>query len=138
MLENITKEVYEAISFEKGSTPKYNELISNFIEEGLFINNKGDTPMIKPINEYVTFIKNNVDAGNILSLKESEVDSSITLYGNVGNIISQYQLDFETASVKTTKYGINLFQIINIGSEWKIVSMCWDDRSDKSLFEIKI
>ena len=138
MPKNITKEVYASISFEKGSEPQYKNLISNFIDEGLFINNKGETPLIKPINDYIEFIKNNVTAGNILSLTETEIDSSISLFGNVGNIISQYKLDFETSTGNFTKYGINLFQIIKKDSEWKIASMCWDDKDDKSLFEIKI
>lgn len=138
MPTNITKEVYESISFEKGSLPHYDNLISNFIGQGLFINNKGETPMIKSINDYVTFIKNNVDAGNILSLRESEIDVSISLFGNVGNIVSKYQLDFETSSGSFTKFGVNLFQIIKQDSKWKISSMCWDDKDDKSLFEIPI
>ena len=138
MPTNITKEVYKAISFEKGSAPDYDNLISNFITEGLFINNKGETPMIKPINDYITFIKSNVDAGNILSLTESEIDSTVSIFGNVGNIISQYKLDFETSAGTFTKYGINLFQIIKKESEWKITSMCWDDKDDKELFKIKI
>ncbi len=94
--------------------------------------------MIKPINDYVVFIKKNVDTGNILSLRESEIDSSILLFGNIGNIVSQYRLDFETSSGKFTKYGVNLFQIIKYDSGWKISSMCWDDKDDKSLLEIKI
>ena len=138
MPKNITKKVYESISFEKGFAPQYENLIANFIDEGLFINNKAEVPMIKPINDYVTFIKKNVNMGNIVSLKESEIDSSISLFGSVGNIVSQYRLDFETSSGKFTKYGVNLFQIIKHDSEWKIVSMCWDDKDDKSLLEIKI
>lgn len=136
MPTHITKEVYAAISFEKGLVPHYDNLVSNFITEGLFINNKGETPIIKPINEYVTFIKNNVEAGNILSLRESEIDLTISLFGNVGNITSKYKLDFETKEGNFTKYGVNLFQIIKKDTQWKVVSMCWDDRDDKILLGI--
>ena len=138
MPKNITTKIYQSISFKKDSLPQYQNLISNFIDEGLFINNKGDTPMIKPINEYIKFIKTNVDAGNILSLEESEIDISISLFGNVGNIVSQYKLEVETPNGSFTKYGVNLFQIIKKDSQWFVTSMCWDDRDDKSLLEFSI
>lgn len=138
MPSNITKEVYDAISFDEGDMPNYVNLLSNFIDEGLFINNKGESPMIKPINDYVNFIKSNVEAGNILSIKETEIKRNIQLFGNVGSIISQYKLEANSRSGRQIRYGVNLFQIIKNGTEWKISSMCWDDNDDESLLTINI
>ena len=138
MPENITQQVYEAISFEEGSQPSYENLLKNFISEGLFINNKGEKPMIKPINDYVSFIKTNVEAGNIISIKEIELNRKVTLFGSVGNIVSQYKLEAQSGTGKQTRYGVNLFQIIKHDNEWKISSMCWDDNEDKSLLDIGI
>ena len=138
MPNNITKEVYDAISFEEGGCPHYVNLLANFIDEGLFINNKGELPMIKPINDYVSFIKSNVEAGNILSINETEIKSNIQLFGHVGNIISQYKLEAKSSTGKQLRYGVNLFQIIKRGDKWKISSMCWDDSDDESLLKIDI
>jgi len=135
---NITKEVYDAISFEEGGSPHYVNLLANFIDEGLFINNKGELPMIKPINDYVAFIKSNVEAGNILSIKETEIKSDIRLFGHVGNIVSQYKLEAKSGLGKQIRYGVNLFQIIKQGNKWKVASMCWDDNDDESLLKISI
>jgi hypothetical protein len=131
----ISSEIYQAISFEAGKSPNFELLKSKFIANGLLINNKGDAPLAKNIDDYIAFINKNVKAGNILSLSETELNQRIELFGKIGQITSQYSLSFETQSGKITRYGVNLFQIINDGSQWRVSSMCWDDRIDQSLLK---
>ena len=138
MPKNIPRIVYESFSFQEGSQPNFEKLLSCFVDEGLFINNKGENPMVKPLKDFVSFITSNIEAGNILSINESEVENSVTLFGKVGHIVSRYVLEAKARSGMQTRYGVNLFQIIKVGTEWKISSMCWDDREDKSMFEISM
>ncbi len=132
-MKEITQKVYEAISFDKGSNPSYEKLKACFIDEGLFINNKGDSPMIKSVDDYIAFIKEMVNNKNILSLSEKELKFECQVIGKVASITSSYQLDFETQQGSMTRYGVNLFQLIFKDGEWLISSMCWDDKEDKSL-----
>jgi hypothetical protein len=37
-----------------------------------------------------------------------------------------------------TRYGVNLFLLNRLGSEWKISSMCWDDYEDQRLFGVNL
>jgi hypothetical protein len=138
MPKNIPVEVYEAISFQEGSEPDYEKLLSYFVAEGLFINNKGETPMTKSLRDYAAFIKSNIDAGNILSISETEVENSVSLFGKVGHIVSRYKLEVKTRNGTQTRYGVNLFQAVRSGTVWKISSMCWDDYPDQRLFEVRM
>lgn len=133
MLKDIPQRVYEGISFERGSIPNFELLKSCFIEEGIFINNKGDNPVIKPVLDYISMIKNNVENGNIMSIKETEISQNIQVFGNVAQISSDYELTFEGKQGSQIRYGVNLFQLINKNGQWLVSSMCWDDRNDKSL-----
>ena len=135
MLKEIPKEVYKAISFEKGSKPDFDLLASLFIEKGLFINNKGEQPVIKPVPDYVKMIETNIDNGNIVSIKEVEISNEVIEFGGVAQIASKYELVFEGATGRQTRYGVNLFQLIRQNGNWLVSSMCWDDRTNKSLFE---
>lgn len=133
MLKDVPSRVYEGISFSKGSMPNFELLKSCFIEQGIFINNKGDSPVIKTVLDYVSMIKGNIESGNILSIQEIELTQHIQTFGNVAQISSGYELNFEGKQGYQTRYGVNLFQLINDNGQWLISSMCWDDRSDKSL-----
>ena len=138
MPKNIPKEIYKHFSFQEGGQPNFERMLSYFISEGLFINNKGDSPLVKPLAEFVSFIKGNIEARNILSIDESEIENNVTLFGKVGHIASRYKLEAKTRNGVQTRYGVNLFQVIKFGTEWKVSSMCWDDYPDKRLFEIDL
>ena len=133
MLKTISEKVYEGISFSKGNKPRFNLLKSCLIEQGIFINNKGESPIIKPVLDYIEMIDSNINLGNILSIQETEIEQQVEEFGSVAQIKSSYKLDFEGKKGVQTRYGVNLFQLINHNGQWLISSMCWDDKPDKSL-----
>jgi len=133
MLEDIPSKVYQGISFEKDGSPDFDLLASCFIEQGIFINNKADAPVIKTVPAYISMIESAIESGTIISIKEVELSSSIQTYGKVAQISSEYELTFEGKQGIQTRYGVNLFQLIFQNDQWLISSMCWDDRADKSL-----
>ena len=133
MLKDIPAKIYSAISFDKGCRPDFELLESSFIELGVFINNKGESPVIKSVPDYVAMIETNIENGNIVSIKESEICNNIQVFGNVAQVSSEYELIFEGKNGTQTRYGVNLFQLINNNGNWLVTSMCWDDREDKSL-----
>lgn len=133
MLKEIPAKVYRGISFEKDGAPDFDLLASCFLEQGIFINNKGDTPVIKTVPAYISMIGSAIESGTIISIKEMELSSSIQIYGKIAQISSEYELTFEGKQGIQTRYGVNLFQLIFQNDQWLISSMCWDDRADKSL-----
>jgi len=133
MLKEVPSKVYRGISFEKGESPNFDLLASCFIEQGIFINNKGDTPVIKSVSAYIDMIGSAIKNGVIVSIKEVELSNSVQKYGRVAQISSEYELTFEGQQGIQTRYGVNLFQLIFKDDQWLISSMCWDDRADKSL-----
>ena len=133
MLQEIPSTVYRGISFSKGSQPNYELLTSCFINHGIFINNKGDAPVIKSVPDYMSMLGQAIDNGAIVSIEESELSHSIQRFGKVAQISSAYQLKFEGKQGMQTRFGVNLFQLIFQNGQWLIASMCWDDRPDKTL-----
>ena len=135
MLKEIPARVYEGISFSKGSKPDSGLLSSYFIEKGLFINNKGESPVVKSVPDYISMITTNIDNGNIVSIKEQELSNTVKVFGSVAQVSSEYELTFVGENGSQTRYGVNLFQLIKHGGLWLISSMCWDDKDDRSLLQ---
>lgn len=135
MPSSLPKKIYGCFSFSEGHRPDFEAMKTHFTPYGMFINNKGDSPVAKPFDEFAAFMNKNIDAGNILEIAESEFENNVQLFGKVGQMSSRYKLTVRTPNGTQTRYGINLFQIIKYGSEWKISSMCWDDYEDQRLFE---
>jgi len=133
MLNEIPSRVYQGISFLKGEVPNFELLASCFIEQGIFINNKGEAPVIKSVPDYISMIGSAIENGVILSIQETELSQSIQTYGKVAQVSSEYQLIFEGKQGQQIRFGVNLFQLIFKNERWLVSSMCWDDRPDKSL-----
>jgi hypothetical protein len=133
MPNEIPSRIYQGISFLRGEAPDFKLLASCFIEQGIFINNKGESPVIKSVPDYFSMIGSAIESGVIISLQETELSQSIQIYGKVAQISSEYQLIFEGKQGKQIRFGVNLFQLILKNECWLVSSMCWDDRPDKSL-----
>jgi hypothetical protein len=132
----LPQKIYEYFSFKKGSHPNFSEMKGHFTPHGIFISNKGEKPIVKPFDEFAEFINSNIDSGNIVEIEESEIGNDVQLFGKVGQIASRYRLVTRTPSGCQTRYGVNLFQLVQYGSEWKVSSMCWDDYPDQRLFAV--
>jgi hypothetical protein len=133
VLAEMPSTIYRGISFSKGNRPNFDLLVSCFISQGIFINNKGDSAIIKSVPEYIAMIRNAIDSGAVISIEESELSQSLQTFGKVAQISSEYQLVVEGKQGIQTRYGVNLFQLIFANDQWRISSMCWDDRPDKAL-----
>lgn len=133
MLNQIPSQVYRCISFNAGEVPPLQELRKYFVHDGIFINNKGEQPLIKRVDDYIQMLADNIANGNILAITESELSQQVQVYGKVAQIRSDYQLVFQGKAGVQTRYGVNLFQLIQQGDQWLVTAMCWDDKTDKSL-----
>lgn len=136
MPSELPKTIYEYFSFKEGSRPNFAAMKKHFSAHGIFINNKGDSPVVRPFDEYAAFITSNINAGNLIELDEVEVEQSVQLFGKVGQISSEYKLIAKSQSGFQVRYGVNLFQVIKHGDNWKITAICWDDYPDTRLLRV--
>ena len=133
MLKFIPGEVYAALSFRKGGSPDFDRLSTFFLPEAVFINNKGEAPVVRVLGDYITMMETAVSSGQLLSLRETEIEQTCQIFGKVAQITSAYELLFDTPDGMRTRYGVNLFQMVCIKDQWQISAMCWDDRPDQTL-----
>jgi hypothetical protein len=56
---------------------------------------------------------------------ERELKHVIKRFGNVATVLSSYET--RTATDKTVRRGVNIFQLYYDGKRWWILSMVWDD-----------
>jgi hypothetical protein len=52
-LDRLTAEFFQAVSFEAGEMPPYENIHGLFIEAGLLIKNTGSTPEISTVRQFI-------------------------------------------------------------------------------------
>lgn len=116
---------YDAISFEKGTTPDYEALKAIFTPEATFYNFRYDSLTYYGIDDFVTGFKGSIDAGDLLAFDEVELGGKTEYFGKIAHRISAYGSYIDGADEIGQK-GVNSFQLLNIDGQWLVNSIIWD------------
>ncbi|WP_411884620.1 hypothetical protein [Polaromonas sp. YR568] len=126
-LDALAAAFFEAVSFEPGATPPYQNIHGLFIAAGLLIKNTASTPEISTVAEFIAPRQALVDSGALTRFKEWELSETTHIFGNIAHRYSAYGKagtqngkDFEARGVIST-------QFIKTPEGWKMSAMAWDD-----------
>jgi hypothetical protein len=126
-LDRLSAEFFRAVSFEPGEMPPYDNIHALFIESGLLIKNSGATPEISGIREFIEPRQAMVRSGELTRFRETELDASTEIFGNVAHRFSAYAKDGTMKGASFEARGMISTQFVKTPSGWKMSAMAWDD-----------
>ncbi len=124
-INQVVKDAYAVISFEKGQTPNYEEMRAIFTPDAMLHNFREDSLESMNITEFIETFKGVIDAGQMTAFDEVELGGETEYFGKVGHRISSYASYFE-GSDEVGERGVNSFQVLNIDGQWRVSSIIWD------------
>ena len=104
-INQLVKDAYASISFEKGSSPDYELIRSHFTTDATFYNFANDSLEFVFINEFIEGFKAIVDEAEIVAFDEVELGGETEYFGKIGHRISAYASYFDEAEEGWTKGG---------------------------------
>ena len=126
-LDRLSAEFFRAVSFEPGAVPPYDNIHALFIESGLLIKNSGATPEISGIHEFIEPRQAMVRSGELTRFRETELNASTQIFGNVAHRFSAYAKDGTMKGTPFEARGMISTQFVKTPSGWKMSAMAWDD-----------
>jgi hypothetical protein len=126
-IERLMTLFLRAVSFEAGGKPAYDEIRDLFVGGGKLIKNSGDAPEISTVDEFIAPRQRQVDAGELTSFEEVELDATTELFGNVAHRWSTYAKRGTLDGTAVDTRGAISTQLIRTPDGWRISSMAWDD-----------
>ena len=66
-----------------------------------------------------------------VEFSEIEIAHDATIFGNVAKLASVYEYRFSAAGTERGGRGVNFFTFVFDGSEWRIMSIVWDNERDR-------
>jgi len=118
---------FRAVSFDVGGRPSYAKLRDLFITDGKLINTTGDAPDVATLDAFIAPRQRAVDAGELTSFEEVELEGATQVFGNVGHRFSTYAKTGERDGVGFSGRGMISTQFVRTADGWRISSMAWDD-----------
>jgi hypothetical protein len=65
-----------------------------------------------------------------ITFREVELHQEVREFGNVAQLTSVYEFQFQGVGEQTSGRGVNFFNLINEGGGWKIINIVWDNERD--------
>lgn len=124
-INQLVKDAYEVISFEKGTTPDYVAMKSIFTPQATLYNFREDSLNFYYIDEFIEEFKAGILAGELTAFDEVELGGETEYFGKIGHRISAYASKFNGAE-EVGERGVNCFQVLKLNGKWLINSMIWD------------
>src|SRR5215218_1195002 len=130
--ESTTGALYTALNTEPDQ-PFDRAHIHTLFTPGARIHVAGPTSQSNPeqftwtVDEFL----DRLSAAPITGRREYELHHHTDRFGNIAHVFSTYELTYtDSAGVPTTLRGINSFQLIYNGTNWRIFSLIWDAERD--------
>jgi len=114
--------VYNVISGPAGRRD-WNRFEALFAPEGRLtvVGDKG--PVSMTTKEFIERVTPNVTAKGFF---EKPVATRLLIYGNIAHVWSTYETREAASQEKPDARGINSFEMVRIGGEWKVQSILWE------------
>lgn len=129
-IETTTRSLYASICFGPGGRPSLEQLRELFVPAGRLIDNNGNEPVFKSVDEFIAAYQDQLDGGKIASFYEGERSSHTELFGKIAHRFSTYEAKLNVADEKPFCMGINSIQFIKIGGVWRVTCMVWNDETN--------
>ncbi len=129
-IDILTRDFYTNVSFRNSVVPDATTLQDIFHGDGLLINNSEETARLYTITSFVQDLESQVALGETRQFIKREIASKTELFGKVAQRASIYEYTFADYEPEVMPRGINFIQYVQIGDEWNITSMVWNDENE--------
>lgn len=126
-LDRLAAQFFDAVSFEAGGTPPYEDIRSLFIESGLLIKNVGTVPEVSTVRQFIEPRQAMVQSGELTRFRETELSEVTEIFGNVAHRFSAYAKSGTMKGVAFEARGMISTQFVLTPRGWKMSAMAWDD-----------
>jgi hypothetical protein len=128
-IESVTRAVYDSISGPAG-TRDWARFRSLFADGGRLISMRvtpeGPAPSVMTVEDYVKRAGANFEKNAFF---ESEAARRVEMFGNIAHVFSTYE-SRRAPGDKPFARGINSFQLVRDGKQWKVITILWDSERE--------
>lgn len=128
-VDTVIETLYRTISFDEPGEQDWETFQNLFLEGAQLIPSQGQNVQSASIEAFMDNFKKNVDSGTIKRFTEEEISRKTDSFGNIMQVFSTYQTEYENESGMHTARGINSIQLVFSNGRWWVTAIAWDDET---------
>lgn len=128
-LDRFIGEFYGAFDNRNGRVPTREGIADLFVKNAVILSRAGGETTESTVEEFTEPRVTLLTSGRLREFSERERESSTRIFEAFAVRISEYSKSGRMDSLPYEGEGTKLFQLAHVGGRWRIVSLCWFDRS---------
>jgi hypothetical protein len=128
-LDTLMRDFYSVISFEEGGAPDWARMATLFSPYARITRVTPEAIDYLDLAGFRNLAEELIEVGAFTSFYEHELARRTDRYGQVTHIASAYETKISATADDYIERGINSLQLVRDGSQWRILSLCWDDHA---------
>lgn len=130
-IDEITKALYQAVSFTPPGEPTFDRLSHIFTSEARLTNMTPGFAHRMDIKKFIGLYQHQVEHQLIRSFRETETSQSTHIFRNIAHRFSAYESILD-GDPDTLTRGYNSIQYIKTDDGWRVDAIVWHDEGDIS------
>jgi hypothetical protein len=126
-VDKLIARFFQAFDNRNGRIPTRAQMDTLFVENAVILQSAAGKTKVMTVAEFAEPRVALLTSGRLQNFSEWETTSNTQMFSNFAMRTSQYSKSGLLDSRPYDGQGTKLFQLANLGGEWRIVSLCWYD-----------
>ena len=137
LLHQTIRSLYEVISFAEGDEPDWEEMKNVFLPNARFTRITPEGVEHFDLATFQAMAQEMLDRGMYTSFYEYEIARKVDNFGSMAHVLSAYETKRNAAAVGFLARGLNSIQFLWSGESWRVLSLLWDEETEKNLLDLR-
>jgi hypothetical protein len=126
-IDRVVANFFSVFDNRDGATPSLADLINCFTEKAIIVRRSDEGAELYTVSEFAIPRINLLSGGRLLHFYEREVRSGTQVFDGIAIRTSRYSKSGLLNGKDYTGLGTKCFQLVDVGSCWRIASLAWVD-----------
>lgn len=126
-IEKVVEQLYAAVSYAPGTMPQWESMADVFLPEAVLVMSYPNNakPRIQSPKEFVQEYRDFLEqpGRNAEGFQEGPIYFETMVFGNIAHVDALFEAFLPPDAQVPVKRGIDSFQLLRVGKEWKILSL---------------
>ena len=126
-IDALVADFFSAFDNRDSATPRLADLINCFTDKATIVRRSDNGAELYTVSEFAIPRIKLLTEGALLHFHEREISSKTQLFGGIAIRTSRYSKSGLLNGKDYTGLGTKCFQLVNLGTGWRIASLAWVD-----------
>lgn len=137
LMDSTIRALYEVISFPEGGDPDFQRMNQVFAPSARITRVTPEGVDSFDLPTFQEMVMESLDLGVYTGFHEQEIARRAEVFGALAHVLSAYETRRSPNAVGYLARGVNSIQLLWDGTSWRVLSLLWDEETERTPFDLQ-